>query len=604
MGEPLSFLIKSAFDASGVTAATNSIKSIDGQINRVSRGFNQLMGLMGAGGIGAAIFAFGKSSVTAFAESEKGIAKLTQAMRNLGSYSYGALQDQLDYAAALQKVTKYTDEQVVEVQTALTTYGLYGETLKAATLATLNLATQTGDSTSAANLVGKAYQGNTTQLAKLGIKISDTAVGAQKFDAVMEQLNKRFGGMAEAEGKSFSGRLEILKNQFDDLKESMGSKLMPVANYALKWFNDLDTVLGYIIEKLPKLSDDRLVVATARFKEITEIFKKESAGPGYMQHPGPFSSALDPKKLKAEQAALLAEINAIKAERAAPSKMQAGGPAPRAPEAELDNQTASWLLNERNGLMMAYYKRHVTAQKKFNRDSNLTEAERAKENKKILRDIEAEYLRGQKTVFGGLEQALDEASLSMGNWKDSWGQVMSGGIGPTQAALKDFFNMSAAGFLNIGTLAEKMFKGIRDAFYDMITQMIAKFLMFKILTGMGLGGTAFGKFIGLATGGPIPGPKGAPMPVMAHGGEFMLSANVVDAIKAGRPTSGLSGGATPAAGGGSATIYQTFQVSGGGNIKDTLREIASAARRGTTEALDAAKVLYKQGAKRSGETAL
>ena len=57
---------------------------------------------------------------------------------------------------------------------------------------------------------------------------------------------------------------------------------------------------------------------------------------------------------------------------------------------------------------------------------------------------------------------------------------------------------------------------------------------------LGLGGQP-----SLDTGGPIPGPKGAPVPILAHGGEFMLSANVVDAIKNGNPTSGLvMGGST------------------------------------------------------------
>lgn len=40
-------------------------------------------------------------------------------------------------------------------------------------------------------------------------------------------------------------------------------------------------------------------------------------------------------------------------------------------------------------------------------------------------------------------------------------------------------------------------------------------------------------------GGPIPGSPGQAVPILAHGGEFVLSADVVDAIKNGRPTAGL-----------------------------------------------------------------
>lgn len=53
------------------------------------------------------------------------------------------------------------------------------------------------------------------------------------------------------------------------------------------------------------------------------------------------------------------------------------------------------------------------------------------------------------------------------------------------------------------------------------------------------------------SGGPIPGGRDQPVPMVGHGGEFMLSADVVDAIKKGRPTLGLgnkSGGGGAAAG--------------------------------------------------------
>lgn len=41
------------------------------------------------------------------------------------------------------------------------------------------------------------------------------------------------------------------------------------------------------------------------------------------------------------------------------------------------------------------------------------------------------------------------------------------------------------------------------------------------------------------TGGLVPVPKGMPVPAIVHGGEYVLSADVVDAIKAGRPNAGL-----------------------------------------------------------------
>jgi phage-related protein len=57
----------------------------------------------------------------------------------------------------------------------------------------------------------------------------------------------------------------------------------------------------------------------------------------------------------------------------------------------------------------------------------------------------------------------------------------------------------------------------------------------------GLGGKNFSmpNMPYLETGGPVPGAFGQPTPIVAHGGEFVLSADVVNAIKRGAPTRGL-----------------------------------------------------------------
>jgi hypothetical protein len=51
-------------------------------------------------------------------------------------------------------------------------------------------------------------------------------------------------------------------------------------------------------------------------------------------------------------------------------------------------------------------------------------------------------------------------------------------------------------------------------------------------------------------GGPIPGPSGLGVPTLAHGGEYVLSADVVSAIKRGAPSRGLGRGGAVGGGGG------------------------------------------------------
>jgi hypothetical protein len=61
---------------------------------------------------------------------------------------------------------------------------------------------------------------------------------------------------------------------------------------------------------------------------------------------------------------------------------------------------------------------------------------------------------------------------------------------------------------------------------------------------------------GFRDGGLVPGPPSMPVPIMAHGGEYVLSADVVDAIRSGGPSRGLDAGATPS--GGPAVVIENY----------------------------------------------
>lgn len=92
------------------------------------------------------------------------------------------------------------------------------------------------------------------------------------------------------------------------------------------------------------------------------------------------------------------------------------------------------------------------------------------------------------------------------------------------------------------------------------------------------GGIDFGGAIARESGGPIPGPKGAPVPVIAHGGEHVLSADVVDAIKRGGPTRGL--GTTSAAGsrGGNRIEVNIASVSSREEVEEMVRRLNTLVR--------------------------
>lgn len=234
--------------------------------------------------IGAAAYSFIKEAMA----QETAVNKLNVSMKNNGSYTLAASKDLQGFANELQRTTTIGDETALEMMSLLGTFGLTGEKLKEATMAAADLSKGLGiDLNSAALLVGKSFVGETSSLSRYGITIDEGIPKTQKFTAVMEQLNQRFGGAAAAEMNTTAGRIANLKNAFSDVKEELGFALLPafeklvgfVRDTALPWFQNVAEIfstmssnfalfkmaflehiaqmvegLAYLIEQVPGLS--------------------------------------------------------------------------------------------------------------------------------------------------------------------------------------------------------------------------------------------------------------------------------------------------------------------------------------------------------------
>jgi len=83
-------------------------------------------------------------------------------------------------------------------------------------------------------LVGRAYDGNTTGLSRMGIALAKGAKGTKALDAV----TKKFGGSAEAYTQTTAGGIAALQIQLAEAGESIGQSLLPILNDLLKVFNE------------------------------------------------------------------------------------------------------------------------------------------------------------------------------------------------------------------------------------------------------------------------------------------------------------------------------------------------------------------------------
>jgi len=70
---------------------------------------------------------------------------------------------------------------------------------------------------------GKAYEGNTTALGKLGVGIDATELKSMSFDEVTKALSATFEGQATKQAETFAGKMDRLKVAFDEGKETVGS---------------------------------------------------------------------------------------------------------------------------------------------------------------------------------------------------------------------------------------------------------------------------------------------------------------------------------------------------------------------------------------------
>jgi len=192
---------------------------------------------------------------------------------------------QIRLATALKNATGATNEMIASVEkqilkTSLAT-GVADDKLRPALS---RLALSTGDVTKAqdllslaldisqatgkgldsvANSLGKAYDGNTAALGKLGIGLSSAELKAMSFTEVQGKLSDLFGGAAAANSKTFAGRIEILKVTFDEAKESIGARLLPIIQSLVEF------IVNRVVPALGKFADF--------FKPITDAIKDNKA---------------------------------------------------------------------------------------------------------------------------------------------------------------------------------------------------------------------------------------------------------------------------------------------------------------------------------------
>jgi hypothetical protein len=194
--------------------------------------------------ITAPLAIMGATSVQAFRVQAKAIAQVEAGLKSTGN-QVGYTSKQLQQMASdLQSKTLFGDEQILQDATAqlLTFTNISGDQFARTQKAALDLATRLdGDLKGASIQLGKALNdpvANLSALSRSGIQFSDeqkaviksmaeTGRLAEAQTLILDELNKQYGGSAEAAAKADGGFTQ-LANAFGDLQEEIGRTLVPI----------------------------------------------------------------------------------------------------------------------------------------------------------------------------------------------------------------------------------------------------------------------------------------------------------------------------------------------------------------------------------------
>lgn len=208
--------------------ADRRAKEIERSFQSMGSKISRALGGLGLGISFAAI-------VDATAQAEKAMAALEVAVKNNAGAAGLTTSELTKMASELQKLTTFDDEAIMGMQSLLLTFKEIGKTeFTNAQTAVLDLATALGqDLNSAAMLVGRALAdpvAGMQRLSRAGIVLADdqkklikqlaeTGQMSKAQGVLLEQLEARFGGAAQAARNTFGGALEGVKNAFGDLLE-------------------------------------------------------------------------------------------------------------------------------------------------------------------------------------------------------------------------------------------------------------------------------------------------------------------------------------------------------------------------------------------------
>lgn len=182
---------------------------------------------------GAALFKMAEAG----AEDLKQQALLKNALKQTAHATDAQVKSTEKWIAVQGKTLGVTDDKLrPSLQTLAGATKDVGKAQKLATLA-MNISARTGqDLEGVSKKLAKGYLGTVGGLKQYGVATKNADGTTRSFASIQDELSKKFAGSASTAANTFSGKVGRLKLQLDEAKESIGQKLLPVAEKLADWF--------------------------------------------------------------------------------------------------------------------------------------------------------------------------------------------------------------------------------------------------------------------------------------------------------------------------------------------------------------------------------
>jgi hypothetical protein len=228
-----------------VDGLTKSLKTAGDDVDSFGDKMGKVGKMVGAAFVAAAAAAgayaikIGVDGVQAALEDEKAQRILALTLENTTGATKAQIAAVEDYITQTALATGVTDDELRPALSRLVRSTKDTEEAQKLLSLALDISSATGKPLEAiANSLGKAYDGNTNALGKLGLGIDQSILKTKDFNLVYENLRSSFGGFADQEANTFQGRIDRLNVAFDEAKETIGFALLPALEKLITFVND------------------------------------------------------------------------------------------------------------------------------------------------------------------------------------------------------------------------------------------------------------------------------------------------------------------------------------------------------------------------------